>query len=155
MILRIHVTLQISHKGQTQQQAVNEIMALPQKNALRKRLLELLYHWHIEVTIKTRLTKDDKELLMNLTSAAQKYKEEILRQTRQEGLKEGQKEGQKEGRLKTQQVFVKNWLRAKFGKIDKALSKVVKPLVQLSPEESSRLLMRLSREELLEKFGQK
>jgi hypothetical protein len=131
--------LRVLGKGQTQRDAIDEITALPRKDALRERLLELLFIWHIDIETKVKLTKDDKELLMNLTPAHQKYKDEILRQ----GLKKGQ------------QVFVKNWLRAKFGKLDRALSKVVDPLVQLSPEESSRLLMRLSREELLAKFAKK
>ncbi len=54
---------------------------------------------------------------------------------------------------KAQRVFVKSWLRARFGKIDRVLSRVVEPLVQLPLEESARLLPRLSREELLARFG--
>jgi len=131
--------LRMLGKGQTQRQAIDEITALPRKDALRQRLLELLFIWHIDVETQVKLTKDDKELLMNLTPAHQKYKDEILLQ----------------GQMKTQKVFVRNWLRAKFGKLDRTLSKVVDPLVQLSPEESSRLLMRLSREELLAKFAKK
>ncbi|EDN68599.1 conserved hypothetical protein [Beggiatoa sp. PS] len=139
--------LRMLGKGQTQRQAIDEITALPRKDALRQRLLELLFIWHIDVETQVKLTKDDKELLMNLTPAHQKYKDEILRQ----GIQKGQEEGLKKG----QKVFVRNWLRAKFGKLDRTLSKVVDPLVQLSPEESSRLLMRLSREELLAKFAKK
>jgi len=55
----------------------------------------------------------------------------------------------------TQRVFVKSWLQSRFGEIDKALSPVVESLVQLPPEESTRLLPKLSREELLARFGKK
>lgn len=76
---------------------------------------------------------------MNLSPAYEKWREETLQ----------------EGRFETQRVFVKSWLRTRFGKIDKVLSLVIEPLVQLPPEESARLLPRLSREEFLAKFGKK
>ncbi|OQY44449.1 MAG: hypothetical protein B6247_30230 [Candidatus Parabeggiatoa sp. nov. 2] len=60
-----------------------------------------------------------------------------------------------QGRLETQRVFVKSWLQSRFGEIDKALSQVVESLVQLPPEESTRLLPKLFREELLARFGKK
>jgi len=54
-----------------------------------------------------------------------------------------------------QRVFVKSRLKSLFCKIDKVLSPVVEPLVQLPLEESARILPRLSREELLARFGKK
>ncbi len=76
---------------------------------------------------------------MNLSPAYMQWREETL----QEGVK------------KAPRVFVKSWLRARFCKIDRVLSRVVEPLVQLPLEESARLLPRLSREELLARFGNK
>ena len=76
---------------------------------------------------------------MNLSPAYEKWREETL----QEGVKQAQR------------VFVKSWLRTRFGKIDKVLSRVVEPLVQLAPEKSARLLPQLSRKELLAKFCKK
>ena len=137
--------LRILGKGKTQQQAIDEIMALPKGEALRSNVLELLSTWHINLETKNRLTTDDKELLMNLSPAYMQWREETL----QEGVKQGVKEGVKQA----QRVFVKSWLRARFGKIDKVLSRVVEPLVQLPLDESARLLPRLSREELLARFG--
>ena len=137
--------LRILGKGKTQQQAIDEIMAFPKGDALRSNVLELLSTWHINLETKKRLTKNDKELLMNLSPAYEKWREETL----QEGVKKGVKKGVKQA----QRVFVKSLLRSRFGKIDKALLPVVEPLVQLPPEESARLLPRLSREEFLAKFG--
>ncbi|OQY53367.1 MAG: hypothetical protein B6247_15260 [Candidatus Parabeggiatoa sp. nov. 2] len=131
--------LRILGKEKTQQQAIDEIMAFPKGNALRSNVLELLSTWHINLETKNRLTTDDKELLMNLSPAYEKWREETL----QQGVKQAQR------------VFVKSWLRSRFGKIDKVLSPVVEPLVQLPLEESARLLPRLSREELLARFGKK
>jgi hypothetical protein len=131
--------LRILGKENTQQQAIDEVMAFPKGDALRSNVLELLSIWHINLKTKNRLTTDDKELLMNLSPAYLQWREETLQ----------------EGRFETQRVFVKSWLKSRFGKIDKVLSQVIEPLVQLSPEESARLLPRLSREELLAKFGKK
>jgi hypothetical protein len=135
--------LRILGKGNTQQQAIDEMMAFPKKNALRSNVLELLSIWHINIKTQNRLTTDDKELLMNLSPAYLQWREETL----QQGVKEGVKQAQR--------VFVKSWLKSRFGKIDEVLSPVVEPLVQLPMEESARLLPRLSREELLAKFGKK
>jgi len=135
--------LRILGKGKTQQQAIDEIMTLPKGDAFRNNVLELLSIWHINIKAQDQLTTDDKEVLMNLSPAYEKWREETL----QEGVKQGVKQAQ--------HVFVKSWLRSKFGKIDRVLSPVVEPLVQLPLEESARLLSRLSREELLARFGKK
>lgn len=139
--------LRILGKGKTQQQAIDEVMAFPKGNVLRSNVLELLSIWHINIKTQNRLTTDDKELLMNLSPAYLQWREETLQQGLQKGVQKG--------RLETQRVFVKSWLKSRFGKIDKVLSRVIEPLVQLSPEESARLLPRLSRDELLAKFGKK
>jgi len=139
--------LRILGKGKTQQQAIDEIMALPTGDALRSNVLELLSIWHINLETKNRLTTDEKELVMNLSPAYVKWRDETL----QEGVKQGVKKGVK----KAQRVFVKSVLISRFGKIDRVLSRVVEPLVQLPLEESARLLPRLSREELLARFGKK
>ncbi len=101
--------------------------------------IELLSTWHINIETQNKLTTDDKKLLMNLSPAYMQWREETLQ----------------EGRFETQRVFVKSWLIFRFGKIDRVLSRVVEPLVQLPPEKSARLLPRLSRDELLAKFGKK
>ena len=139
--------LRILGKEKTQQQAIDEVMALPTGDALRSNVLELLSTWHINLETKNRLTTDDKELLMNLSPAYEKWREETLQEGVQQGVKQGVKQAQR--------VFVKSWLRTRFGKIDKVLSRVVEPLIQLPPEKSARLLPQLSREELLAKFGKK
>jgi hypothetical protein len=123
--------LRILGKENTQQQAIDEVMAFPKGDALRSNVLELLSIWHINLKTKNRLTTDDKELLMNLSPAYLQWRDETLQ----------------EGRFETQRVFVKSWLKSRFGKIDKVLSQVIEPLVQLPPENSARLLPRLSREE--------
>ncbi len=77
----------------------------------------------------------------------------IYQDWRDNTLQEGRKEGRKEGRLEERSVFVKNLLLFRFGTIDDALSQIIKPLLQLPPQDSSRLLLQSSREELLAKLS--
>ena len=96
---------------------------------------------------------------MNVSQAYLKWREETLwqglQQGLQEGLQKGLQEGRQEGRLEERRVFIENLLESRFGVIDEALSQLIEPLLQISPAESSRLLIQLSREELLARFGNK
>ena len=58
-----------------------------------------------------------------------------------------------QGHLEERHLVVKNLLKLRFG-VDEALSQLVEPLVQIPTEESLRLLMQCSREDLLAQFKQ-
>jgi len=133
------VWLRIFGKGKTQQKAVETLTSLDDRGILLDNVLDVFHKWHEDTKAQDNLTPEDKELLMILSPAYEKSRTQARLQ----------------GRLETQRVFVKSWLQSRFGKIDKALSPVVESLVQLPPEESTRLLPKLSREELLARFGKK
>jgi hypothetical protein len=89
---------------------------------------------------QTELTRDDQELIMNLTQAY----EEARAQAVQEGVQ-----------LERRQV-VENLLRFRFGSVDEELARVVDNLLQLAPDDFARFLLELSslsREELLARFN--
>ncbi|MFB2876271.1 hypothetical protein [Floridanema aerugineum] len=98
---------------------------------------------------KENLTEDERELIMNLTPAYLEWRENTLR----EGMREGIQEGIREGSLQERRLVVGNLLRLRFDSVDEELAKVIEPLLQLPPEEYSRLILQLSREELLARFG--
>ena len=124
-------------KGTVQQQAINEIRALPTDNALRNHVEGLIYRWRIYIDAQDDKTKDDKEQLMNFQQIYQEHQNKILQQGRQEALRE----------------MVENQLGLRFGMIDEALSSVIERLLKLPTNELSRLLMQSSREELLAKLS--
>jgi hypothetical protein len=133
--------LRLLGKGVTQQQAIDEIRAFPADSALRNYVEGLLYRWNICIeSQETLLTTDDKELLMNISEIVKERQDKIL----QDGIRQGIKRGQE---------IVENLLTLRFGGIDEGLSRVIKRLVQLPPQESSRLILQSSREELLAKLG--
>jgi hypothetical protein len=128
--------LRILGKGETQRQAISELLSLSQNNPLRRNIQELITSWRITVINQTNLTEDDQEVIMNLSQAYLEWREATL----QEGVQVGQKEGQRQ--------VVENLLRVRFGSLDEELERVIEPLLKLPPQEYSRLLLELSRDEL-------
>ena len=53
-----------------------------------------------------------------------------------------------------ERLVVENLLRVRFGSLDAELSSAIDRLLSLPPEEFTPLLLQLSREELLARFGQ-
>ena len=93
---------------------------------------------------QSKLNDEDRELIMTLSPAYLKQREEW----RQEGLQTGRQE---ELRL-----IVGSLLTARFGNLDEELLAVVTPIMELSLTERTDLflnLSQLSREELLAKFS--
>ena len=140
--------LRILGKGKTQQQAIDEIIALPETNSLRTNILELVSTWRVNLQTKQDLTEEDRELIMNLTPAYVQWREETLR--------EGRQEGRQEGRSEERRILVENFLIARFDSIDRELSEVIQPMLELPQQQFARLLLELSnlsREDLLTRFG--
>jgi hypothetical protein len=134
--------LRMLGKGSTQQQAIKEFFTLfPQTDPLGQYVLELLAKYRIHLGTLDQLTQEEEDLFMNLESVYLKWRED----TRQEG--------RLEGRLEGQRVFVEQMLKVRFGTIDDILSPLIDPLLKLRPEDSSRLLLQASREELLAKLS--
>ncbi len=63
-----------------------------------------------------------------------------LEQAQQQGLQEGQRR------------IIESLLRSRFGELDPQLAAIIDPILALPPEESTPLLLQLSREELLARF---
>jgi hypothetical protein len=84
--------------------------------------------------IKQNPDEEDRELLMTLSPI---YLEQLAA-AKQEG----------------QRSVIENLLRARFGSLDEELNEIIQPLLALTPEEFSPLLIQLSREELLNRFRQ-
>ena len=124
---------------------VRELVALPKEHPFRRNILPILSNWRINVERSENLSDEDRELIMNLSPAYLKWQEETLQQ--------GRLEGREEGRLEEWRQMVESFLRVRFGSLDEELSGAIAPLLQLPPEELTRLLLTLSREEMLERFG--
>ncbi|MDB9513451.1 hypothetical protein PN499_19840 [Kamptonema animale CS-326] len=136
--------LRILGRGATQEQAINELISLPQGNPLRSNVLELLYVWRINLESKENLTQQEQELIMQLSPAYLQWREDTLR--------EGMQQGMQQGIRAERRATIENLLRVRFGSLDEELSAVIEPMLELLPEEFAQLLLQTSRDELLARF---
>ena len=125
--------LRIMGSGETQEQAAREIEALKRDHPFRRNILEIVGRWYINLQTSENLDEEDREVLMNLSPAYLKWREDAVQEGRRE--------------------MVENLLQIRFGAVDEVLAGAI-PSMLLSPsQELTRLLLTLSREELLERFG--
>lgn len=136
--------LRILGKGTTQQQAINEVIVLPLEDPRRLRALRLLATWKINIEAGAELDQEDRELVMALSRAYLEWERETESRGMQRGLQQGIEQGQR--------LVVENLLRVRFGELDDQLVAIIPSLLELPTEEYTRLLLQLSREELLARF---
>ena len=133
-------------KGTVQKQAISELASVSANHPLRTNTLLLLTNLQANLQQSENLDEEERELIMELSPLVLQWREEA----RQEGKQEGKQEGRQEG----QRVVVENLLRARFGSLDDQLEAIIEPVLELPPEEFTQLLLQLSREELLARFGE-
>jgi hypothetical protein len=150
--------LRILGRGRVREQAVRELEALPESNALRKKAIELLLSLKttLEVREDLKKDKDERKLIMQLSPLYEQKLAEVKLIGQQEGRQEGRQEGIQEGIQAERRAIVENLLKVRFGAVDSEISAIVQPIILLSPEEFAPLLLQLSqlsREELLSRFS--
>ena len=147
--------LRVLGKGKTQTQAVEELVKLSAENDKKNYLLEILASWRKNIEVKDHVSDEERELIMSLSPAYLKQREEWRQEGLQEGLQEGRQEGLQEGRQEGLRLIVVSLLTARFGNLDEELSAIVTLMMELSLTERTELLLQLSnlsREELLARF---
>ncbi len=120
-------------------------LKLPEGNPLRRNLLEILANWRINLQVNQMnqnvVDDEDRELIMNLSPAYLRWREEAVQ--------EGQQEGQR--------LILESMLQGRFGMMDEQeLSCLITRILQLPGTDRTQLLLNLSnlsREELLARFG--
>ncbi len=140
--------VRILGKGATQQQAINELLALAVEHPFRMKTLEQISMWRINIESIQNISEEDRELMMNLSPAYVEWRQATL----QEGRLEGRQEGRLEGRLQERRLFVENLLRIRFGSLEPELAQIIEPMIELSTDELVPLLWQLSQTELLARF---
>ena len=136
--------LRIICRGNVQKQAIDELEALTPDNPFRKAALELLYNLQQNLQVTQNQDEEDRELLMRLAPLYQQDREQAIQEGEQRGLETGIQQGER--------LVVENLLKVRFGEIDNELQEIIEPLLALSPEEFTPLLLQLSREELINRF---
>jgi hypothetical protein len=153
--------LRILGRGKVQRQAVEELETLTNNNPFLADVIELVHNLIAVLSARQRqeqdIDQDDQELIMKLSQMYQQQLEELRKQGLQEGRQEGRQEGQQEG-LKTgvereRRAIIESILQVRFGEVDAELTRIINPLMAMSREEFTPLLLQSSREELLARFS--
>jgi hypothetical protein len=134
--------LRVLGKGGTQKRAVEELTELPENNPFRENLLEILADWRKNLELRDNLSKEQEEVIMNLSPA---YLQQI---------EDWKQEGKQEGQL----LLITSLLEGRFGSLDAELSGVVAKIAKFPISERAQLLLslgNLSREELLQRLSSK
>jgi hypothetical protein len=148
--------LRLLGRGEVQRKAIDQLEALPPDNPLRSKALNLLSSLRITLELKEDIDEEDRGLIMRLSpiylqrlaEAEQKERDETTVLYEQRLAEVEQTVSQRE-----RQTVIENLLRARFGSLDDSLRGAIEALLILSPEEFTPLLLELSREELLTRFG--
>jgi flagellar biosynthesis/type III secretory pathway protein FliH len=143
--------LRVMGKGKTQTEAITQVVKLSENNHKWERLVEIFASWRKNLELNSNVSDEERELIMSLSPAYLKQREEW----KQEGIEEGRQQGRQQGQKDGQRLMVESLLAVRFGNLDEELSAIVSPLMELSLTERTQLLLNLSnlsREELLARF---
>ena len=136
--------LRVLGKGGTQKRAVEELTELPENNPFRENLLEILADWRKNLELRDNLSREEEEVIMNLSPA---YLQQI---------EDWKQEGKQEGKLEAELYLITSLLEGRFGSLDAELSGVVEKIAKFPISERTQLLLalgNLSREELLQRLS--
>jgi hypothetical protein len=139
--------LRLLGKGKVQQQAIDELITMRKDDPKRLVILKLLATWRISIKVSAEIDLEDRELMMTLSKAYLEWEKE----TELRGMERGMERGIQEG----QRILLENLLRARYGVLDAQLTAIVQPILDLSPQEYTSLLLQLSnleREDLCGRF---
>ncbi|MBD2355171.1 hypothetical protein H6G41_11155 [Tolypothrix sp. FACHB-123] len=144
--------LRILGKGRVQQQAIDELEALPPTNPLRARAIDLLLNLKTTLEVNQNIDQEDRELIMRLSPIYEQKLAESKQAGIQEGIQAGIQAGIQQGVNAERRRVIENLLRIRFGVLNDDLTRIIEPLSLLSPEEFTPLLLQLSPQELMDRF---
>ena len=168
--------LRMLGRGSVQKRAFEELKQLPVTDSLRRNILEVVGMWYSTLQGKEEKSTEEEDLIVELSRAYIEFREAILleglerglergleqglerglEQGLEQGLERGLERGLEQGRIQTQRQFIENFLTARFGSLDETLTAALEPLLQMAPQDLTRLMLELSsleREEFLARLG--
>ena len=140
--------LRLMGKGTLQESAIEELILLRDTDLKRANALNLLVSWRISIELTNQLESEEKRTLMALSQAYLEWE----KQTRRQGLELGIVRGLEQGLERERRSTIINLMRLRYGVIDSALEKVIPRLMVMSNEDYTRVLLNLSKSELIEQL---
>ncbi|MEQ8752024.1 MAG: flagellar assembly protein H [Coleofasciculus sp. G1-WW12-02] len=134
--------LRLLGKGTVQQQAIEEITALPEDSQRRQSTLELLYDLqaNLQANQEQKLDTEDRALIMALAPLYRQQLDAALQRGMEQGLQQGIQQGIQQG----QRLIIENLLQTRLGQLTPTLSALITPLSALPPQQLTPFLLQLS-----------
>jgi hypothetical protein len=129
--------LRLLGKGVTQEMAISDLLMMPESDPKRGLTLDLLVSWGINMEVTEQFELEERRIIMALSQVYMEWKKQT------EAL------GEARGEERAKRSAIEGLLRARFGGVDQELAAVVPRLMSLESDEYTRLLLNLSRSELL------
>jgi len=134
--------LRLLGSGRTQEEAIAELLLLPESDPKRSSALSLLVSWRISMEVMEQVDSEERRVLMALSQAYQEWEQQTRRQGLQQGLQQ------------ERQAAIASLMRLRFSEVDRELQSIIPALINLPAEEYTQLLWQLTREELLQRFAE-
>jgi hypothetical protein len=134
-------------KGRTQEDAIAELLLLPETDQKRTNALNLLVSWRINIELTDQVNREEERVLMALSQAYLEWEKQTVQRGRIQGLEQGLERLEQERRS-----TIVNLMQFRYGSVDQALQAIVPQLLRLDNAEYTRLLLQLSRAELIQHF---
>jgi hypothetical protein len=149
--------LRLMGKGRTQDDAITELLMMPESDAKRRPALELLVSWRINMEVLEQVELEERRILMALSQVYVEWEKQTeargaaLGEAR--GVALGEARGEARGLEQERKAAIEGLMLARFGAIDPDLLQLIPILMKLNSAEYTKLLVDLSREELLQHFN--
>ncbi|WP_318734306.1 hypothetical protein [Roseofilum sp. Belize Diploria] len=140
-------------RGRVQKEAIAELKALPEVHRFRGKTLELLYGLLTLLEKRQDLDRSDRELIMDLTTVFLQRLERDVEAAVEQAVEQATQQATEQTTQRVERMMVESMLQVKFGEIDDRLAQIIDPLMERSPLERTEAIMRLSRQELLDRYS--
>ena len=132
--------LRLLAKGKIQEDAIEDLLLLPDSDPKRQMALGLLVSWRINIEVADQIDVEERQMLMALSQTYLEWE----KQTKREGLKLGSE-------LATRSA-IGSLLRFKFGSVDDDLEGLMPQLMALDSDDYTRLILESSKDELIQEL---
>jgi hypothetical protein len=137
--------LRLLAKGRTQEDAITELLLLPESDPKRSSALGLLVSWRISIEVMDQVATEERRILMALSQTYLEWE----RDTKRQGLEQGLEKGLEQERRSA----ITSLIELRFGQVDAALAALLPQLMALESAEYTRLLLQNSKDELIQYFS--
>jgi hypothetical protein len=133
--------LRLMGKGRTQDDAIADLLMLPESDPRRSMGLDLMVAWRINMEIMEQVELEERRILMALSQVYVEWEKQTEARGKAQGLEQGLEQGRRE--------VIESLLLERFGQIDGELAAVVPKLMAMESKDYTKILLNATKSELL------